>query len=124
LVNHLTHPRYKLAKTYVASLKGQIHSEQIEKLKKGIWLAEGKTGRAAVKILKRSHKEALIEITIREGLNRQVRRTLAKVGLSVKSLKRTQIGKLDARGIGVGKFRALTKDEAAYLKKNYRRLIG
>jgi pseudouridine synthase len=70
-----------------------------------------------VKILKRSNKESLIEITIQQGLNRQVRRMLAKVGLSAKSLKRTQIGKINARGIGIGKFRTLTKAELAYLKK-------
>jgi 23S rRNA pseudouridine2605 synthase len=61
--------------------------------------------------------ESLVEITIREGLNRQVRRMFAKVGLSVKSLKRTRIGKIDARGLGIGKFRALTKAEIGYLKK-------
>ena len=70
-----------------------------------------------MKILKRGYRESLIEITIRQGLNRQVRRMLAKVGLGVKSLKRTRIGKLTARGIGVGKFRQLTKAEVAYLKK-------
>jgi 23S rRNA pseudouridine2605 synthase len=117
LANKLTHPRYGLAKTYVVGIKGQITGEQIEKLKKGIWLAEGKTGRASAKILKRGHKESLIEVTIRQGLNRQVRRMLAKVGLLVKSLKRTRIGKLDARGLGVGKFRPLTKAEVAYLRK-------
>ena len=116
LANRLTHPRYGLSKTYVVGVKGEVGGEQAEKLKKGTWLAEGKTSRAAVKILRRSHTESLIEVTIREGLNRQVRRMFAKVGLSVKSLKRTQIGKLDARGIGVGKFRALTKAEVAYLK--------
>ena len=117
LANRLTHPRYGLAKTYVVTTKGQITGEQTEKLKRGIWLAEGKTGRASVKILKRGHKESLIEVTIRQGLNRQVRRMLARVGLPVKSLKRTRIGKLNARGLGVGKFRPLTKSEVAYLKK-------
>ena len=117
LANRLTHPRYKLSKTYVAAVKGEIQGQAVEKLKKGIWLAEGKTGRASVKILKRSYKESLVEVTIREGLNRQVRRMLSKVGLSVKSLKRTRIGKLNARGIGVGKFRTLTKAEIAYLKR-------
>ena len=117
LANQLTHPRYEVPKTYVAKLKGEVSGEAVEKLKKGIWLAEGKTGRASVKILKRSYKESLIEITIRGGLNRQVRRMLAKVGLPVKSLKRTRIGKLNARGLGVGKFRALTEPEVAYLKK-------
>jgi len=117
LANRLTHPRFGFSKTYVARIKGQISSDAVEKLKKGIWLAEGKTGRASVKILKRNYKESLIEITIRQGLNRQIRRMLARVGLPVKSLKRTQIGKLNARGLGVGKFRKLTKDEVAYLKK-------
>ncbi len=117
LANKLTHPKYGLPKTYVARIKGQIIGEQAEKIKKGIWLAEGKTGRAAVKILKRSHKESLIEVTIRQGLNRQVRRTLARVGLSVKSLTRTRIGKLNSRGLGLGKFRILNKTEVARLKK-------
>ena len=117
LANRLTHPRYGLAKTYVIRVKGQIVGEAAEKLKKGIWLAEGKTGRASVKILKRSYKESLIEITIRQGLNRQIRRMLARVGLPVKSLKRTRIGKLNTRGLGVGKFRTLSKAEVAYLKK-------
>ena len=117
LANRLTHPGYGLAKTYVVRVKGQIYGEAVEKLKKGIWLAEGKTAGSSVKILKRSHKESLIEITIRQGLNRQVRRMLARVGLLVKSLKRTRIGKLNTRGLGVGKFRTLTKAEVAYLKK-------
>lgn len=117
LSNRLTHPRYGMAKTYVVRVKAEIAADQIEKLKRGIWLAEGKTGRASVKILKRAHKESSIEITIRQGLNRQVRRMLARVGLPVKSLTRTRIGKLTTRGLGVGKFRALTKAEVAYLKK-------
>ena len=117
LANRLTHPRYGLAKTYVTRVKGQIRGEVVEKLKRGIWLAEGKTSRASIKVLERSHKESLFEITVRQGLNRQIRRMLAKVGLSVRALKRTRIGKLNARGLGVGKFRTLTKTEVEYLKK-------
>jgi len=117
LSNRLTHPRYGIAKTYVVRIKGEIKPEQIEKLKKGIWLAEGKTSRASVKILERRHTESSIEITIRQGLNRQVRRMLAKIGLPVKSLTRTKIGRLAIRGLGVGKSRQLTNAEVAYLKK-------
>lgn len=117
LANRLTHPRYGLAKTYVVRVRGRVTSEQIEKLKRGIWLAEGKTGRASVKVLKRKQNESLIEVTIRQGLNRQVRRMLAKVSLPVKALTRTRIGKLNLRGLGVGKFRTLTKPEVAYLKR-------
>jgi 23S rRNA pseudouridine2605 synthase len=117
LANKLTHPRYRLAKTYVAHVKGRIGAEQVEKLKKGVWLAEGRTGRASVKILRCSPKESLVEIGICEGFNREVRRMLANVGLPVKSLKRTQIGKIDSRGLGVGKFRTLTTAEVSYLEK-------
>jgi 23S rRNA pseudouridine2605 synthase len=113
----LTHPRYGIAKTYVVRIKGEIKPEQIEKLKKGIWLSEGKTSRASVKILKRRHTESSIEITIRQGLNRQVRRMLAKIGLPVKSLTRIKVGRLGIRGLGVGKSRELTNPEVTYLKK-------
>jgi 23S rRNA pseudouridine2605 synthase len=117
LANRLTHPRYGLSKTYVVNVRGEIRSEQIEKLKKGVWLAEGKTAEAGIKILKRRHKQSLVEVTIREGLNREIRRMFAKIGLPVRSLERTHIGKISARGLGIGKFRALTKAEVEYLKK-------
>ena len=117
LTNTITHPKYGLAKTYVATVKGPVEAGQIEKLKKGIRLAEGKTAATAVKILKHGRKQSCLQITIRQGLNRQVRRMLAKVGLPVKSLKRTRIGRLSIRGLGVGKSRQLTKTEVAYLKK-------
>lgn len=117
LANKLTHPRYELPKTYVAGVKGKVSPASLEKIKKGVWLSEGRTGKAAVKVLKRGHDEGLIEITISQGLNRQIRRMLAKVGLKVKSLKRTRIGKIDAKGLGVGKVRPLTHSEIAYLQK-------
>jgi pseudouridine synthase len=117
LTNRLTHPRYGIPKTYVVEIKGEIAGQQVEKLKKGVRLAEGKTGRVSVKILKRRRNESSIEITIRQGLNRQIRRMFAKVGLPVRSLTRTCIGKLTIQGLGVGKFRMLTTSEIAYLKK-------
>jgi 23S rRNA pseudouridine2605 synthase len=122
LANLLTHPRYELPKTYVVRVKGSVVGDMVDKLKRGIWLSEGKTGRASVKILKRGPKESLIEIGIRQGLNRQIRRMLARVGLRVKSLKRTHIGKISERGVGVGRFRQLSEAEVAYLKKATRGL--
>lgn len=120
LTNRLSHPRYKLPKTYVVGIRGQISGPQVERLKKGVWLSEGRTGPASVKILKRGHTESLIEVTISQGLNRQVRRMLAKVGLPVKTLTRTRVGKIDLHGLGVGKVRPLTSAEIAYLEKTTR----
>jgi 23S rRNA pseudouridine2605 synthase len=117
LTNRLTHPRYEVPKTYVVRVKGHIDDAALERLKKGVWLAEGKTGEASVQILNRGHQESLVEITIREGLNREIRRMLVKVDLPLKSLKRTRIGSITDRGLGVGKFRPLTKSEVVYLKK-------
>lgn len=116
LANHLTHPRYKVPKTYIATVKGRLDAEAVQRLKRGIWLAEGKTGKAAIKVLKAGHQESSVEITISQGLNRQVRRMLANVGVPVKSLKRTSIGKLKLRDLAVGRYRPLTKAEVAALQ--------
>ena len=70
-----------------------------------------------VKILKKGARESIIELKIRQGMNRQVRRMLAKVYLPVKSLKRIAIGKINLKGIGPGNYRKLKPNEIEYLKK-------
>ena len=118
LANRLTHPRYGLAKRYVATVKGSIEKSQIEKLRKGIWLAEGKTsGASSLKVLKRGPRQSSLEIVLKQGLNRQVRRMLAAVGLDVKALKRVRIGRITDRGVGAGRYRALSPAEVTYLHK-------
>jgi len=117
LANLLTHPRYGLTKTYIAEVKGQVEGAHVEKLTQGLWPAENKTPQTAVKILKRGPARSLLEVTIVEGLNREVRRTLARVGLPVKSLKRTRIGRISDRGLGLCRFRLLTHAEVKYLKR-------
>ena len=91
--------------------------DAIEKVKRGTWLAEGKTGRAAVKVIKRSRDESLLEVTIRQGLNRQVRRIMARVGFKVRGLKRTKIGNIGIKGLAMGGSRKLTKSQISYLRK-------
>jgi 23S rRNA pseudouridine2605 synthase len=117
LTNLLTHPRYKVPKTYVARVSGHLDDAAVERLRKGVYLAEGKTGQATVKVLHNGREESHIEITIRQGLNRQVRRMLASVGLSVDSLRRTRIGNLKIEGLGVGQYRPLTRSEVEYLRR-------
>jgi 23S rRNA pseudouridine2605 synthase len=117
LTNLLTHPKYKVAKTYVAKVTGRVEPEVLEKLRKGVWLAEGRAGRTIVKVLRSGHHDSLLEITIQQGLNRQVRRMLAKVGLPVQSLRRTRIDGLSITGLGVGRFRPLSRAEVAALRR-------
>lgn len=102
---------------YHAKVKGKVDAPAIERLKKGVWLAEGKTGEAAVKVLKSDLNESLLEITISQGLNRQVRRMLARVDVRIKSLKRVGIGKLQLGNLAVGKSRVLSSAEVAGLRK-------
>lgn len=117
LTNRLTHPRYELPKTYQVKLRGRMEGEEIEKVKKGVWLSEGKTERAAVKVLRKTNDETLLEISIRQGLNRQIRRTFAHLGYKVMALKRTQIGNIVLKGIAVGAYKRLTGAQISYLKK-------
>ena len=117
LVNHLTHPKYELPKTYHIVVRGRVEGADVEKLKKGVWLAEGKTQGAAVKIIRRSHAETTLQVIISQGLNRQIRRMFSQLGYKVKSLKRTQIGDIVLKGIAVGNYKRLTKPQLAYLKR-------
>ncbi|MDD5011203.1 MAG: pseudouridine synthase, partial [Phycisphaerae bacterium] len=87
LTNLLTHPRHCIEKTYLVTINSRITPDAAEKLKKGVWLSEGKTMPAKLKVLKASDKQSLLEIKIRQGLNRQIRRIMAKVGYKVTSLK-------------------------------------
>ena len=117
LTNRLTHPKFGISKRYVATVDGSIQASDIERLKKGIWFAEGKTTMAGVKILKRGPKQSMLEISLKQGLNRQIRRMLARVGFKVKDLKRTRIARIELKGLGIGRCRALTPAEVAYLHR-------
>ncbi len=117
LANQLAHPRYGVAKTYLAVVKGPVTGEEIDQLRKGIWMTEGKARIENVKIIKRGPKYSYLEITLREGRNRQIRRMLARIGHPVKELTRTHIGRLSLRGLGVKHFRPLTAAEVRSLQK-------
>lgn len=123
LTNQLTHPRYGVVKIYRAVVDGYVAPDQVEQLIKGIWLADPKkgsgfkTGRTRIKVVKRGRQMSVLEITIREGRNRQVRRMLAKVGHKVRELTRIKMGPLTIEGIAPGKFRQLTPREIAALRK-------
>jgi len=117
LANKLTHPRYGVTKKYVAEVAGAVKGEDIEKLKKGIYIDQGKASAEGIKILRRGAKHCLLEISLREGRNRQIRRMLARLGYPVKRLTRVRMGRLTLRGLGPGKFRALTHGEVEHLWK-------
>lgn len=115
LANRAMHPRYGLEKTYRVRVRGRLLPEEVERLRKGIHLAEGLASARSVRILHRGHNETHLEITLREGRNRQVRRMLARLGHPVRRLARVRIGPLTDRGLGIGRYRPLTDDEVRVL---------
>jgi len=117
LSNRLTHPRYEVPKTYDVMVEGNLTGEKIERLLAGVYLSEGKARADRIRIIKRSHKETWLAVTLGEGRNRQVRRMLAKLGNKVRRLSRVSMGKLTLRGVGVGRFRPLTSAEVNYLRR-------
>ena len=117
LTNSLTHPRYEVPKTYVATVVGDLTPESMRRLRRGVWLAEGRTRPAQVRVIAHGRSKSIVEITIREGRNRQVRRMLARLEHNVRELVRTRIGRISLRGLGVGEARRLGPDEIEYLKK-------
>jgi 23S rRNA pseudouridine2605 synthase len=122
LTNRLTHPRYGVAKTYRAVVDGSVQAETLVQLEKGVWLADeqGKGFKASAGQVKISHRErdkTILDITVREGRNLQVRRLLAKFGHKVRDLTRIRIGPLTLEGLPAGKFRELTTREIRQLQQ-------
>ena len=113
LTNALIHPRFEVKKTYRAKISGVLTEEKLNSLRAGIELDDGLTAPAEVRLI----EENLVEVTIHEGRNRQVRRMFAAVGCEVKSLRRIKFANLTLKGVGVGKYRNLTAEEVAELKK-------
>lgn len=115
--NQIIHPRYGVNKVYVAKVKGVPTREALRKLEKGIMLEDGKTAPAVVKFLS-SNKEkntAIVQLTIHEGRNRQVRRMFEAIGHEVLKLKRERFGFLGLEGLAPGDSRTLTIHEVKKL---------
>jgi len=117
LANRLTHPRYEVPKTYEVTVRGRVTGEAIERLKRGVWLSEGKTAPAKVRLISRSDRQTKLEIVIGQGMNRQIRRMLAKLDYKVKALKRTKIGSITVKGLPVGGYRPLSNQQVTYLRR-------
>jgi 23S rRNA pseudouridine2605 synthase len=113
LANRLTHPRYEVPKTYVARLRKPIGEQELKRLRNGVELEDGPAAPAQVKL--RGDRE--VEIVLREGRNRQVRRMLEAVGNEVVALRRVGFGPLRLGGLKEGSSRRLSENELAQLRE-------
>jgi 23S rRNA pseudouridine2605 synthase len=107
LANRLTHPRYEVPKTYLVELARAPAESDLDRLRGGLRLEDGPTGAAEVERV----GEKRIEITIREGRKRQVRRMAEAIGNEVEALTRTRIGSFDLGDLRRGEARKLNGRE-------------
>jgi 23S rRNA pseudouridine2605 synthase len=109
--NRIMHPRYGVTKTYLVKVRGEIDDAALQKVREGVHLSEGRTAGARNLVERRGRDHSLLTVTIREGMNRELRRSFAKVGFKVLELRRTRIGPVTDRGLKTGKWRELEADE-------------
>ena len=117
IANKLMHPTSNVEKTYVAKVEGIITGYAVKRLRDGIIIDGKKTAKAKVKLksVDKKQEKSIVEITIHEGKNHQVKRMLESVGCKVIKLRREKYAIFDIKGLKTGEYRKLTNKEIAIL---------
>lgn len=114
----LTHPRYRMPRTYKITVRGGVSHEAVNALENGVMLEDGPSGPARVSLITGQPQKTLLRMTITQGRSRQVRRMLEAVGYDVIHLIRIGYGNLELGNLKVGKYRFLEPDEVDGLKRS------
>ena len=114
--NKVTHPSKHVYKVYRVTVRPGINEEQLIKMSSGMVIDGRKTAPAEIHVLQREEGRCVLEIILREGRNRQIRKMCEQLGLEVPRLKRTAIGQVRLGGLKSGSWRELTKDEVHRLQ--------
>ncbi len=114
----VTHPRHKLDKVYRAVVSGIPNHYEIAKLERGVYIDGKKTAPAKAQLISADKQNALVEITIHEGRNRQVRKMFESIGYKVLYLQRVAIGNIVLGNLPLGKWRHLNPNEVKYLMRD------
>lgn len=110
--NHIMHPSKHISKTYRVTVRSSVSAEQIEKLSDGaIVIDEREVLPAEIYVLEKSETRSVLQMTIFEGRNRQIRKMCEAVGLEVARLKRTAVGSVKLGMLRTGDWRELSEDE-------------
>ncbi len=107
LINALTHPSVKVPKVYLVTVDGKVHPHQLEQLANGIEIEKGKMAYADIMVLEIDNKHTTMQITLYQGMNRQIRKMFEYIGFEVKSLKRIQHATLNLDGLKRGEFKPI-----------------
>ncbi|RNL86536.1 pseudouridine synthase [Halostreptopolyspora alba] len=115
LANRLTHPRYKVVKTYLAKVPGPVPRGLASRLRKGVELEDGPVQVDSFRVVQNQEPKALVEVKLHEGRKRIVRRLLEAVGHPVTELARTEVGPVGLNSLKPGTTRVLTAHEVSEL---------
>jgi len=115
LAHVLTHPRYGVEKTYRATIRGRLTPDQVKALREGVRLDDGTAAPAGLHVISTNRMHAVIDITIHEGKNRQVRRMFETLGHRVEALTRLRFGPVALGDLAAGAVRAATEKEVREL---------
>ena len=124
LANLLSHPRYGVEKKYLVQVAGVPSQELLEKIRRGITLAEGKVHAKRVDIRSQHKQSAVLEMILDEGKNREIRRMLARLGHKVHQLKRVGVGKLSLGNLLPSQWRQLAWSEIEALRHDAIAAVG
>ena len=122
LINELTHPSIKVPKIYLVTINGQIHRHELEQLANGVEIEKGKIAYADISVLDMNSEKTTMQITLYQGLNRQIRKMFEFVGYEVKSLKRIQHATLTLQGLKRGEFKPVKPQQIKELKNFLNRI--
>lgn len=117
LINKLTHPSVKIPKIYRVSAEGKLNLNDLETLAKGIEIEKGKIAYADAMIVEYEGKTTVLQITLYQGLNRQIRKMLDYIGHPVIALKRVSHGTINIQGMKKGQFKYIKPKEIRDLLK-------
>jgi len=117
LAQELSHPRYRLEKTYYVEVEGKLEPAALEKLKKGVKFGRWRTEEAVARITRRDADRTALEIRIAEAKSGELRRVLAGTGHRPIRLRRTALGPLSDRGLKVGTWRRLSPADVKALRE-------
>ncbi|MCE5302818.1 MAG: rRNA pseudouridine synthase [Planctomycetaceae bacterium] len=117
LANRLTHPRYGVSKTYRVVVAGHPERDVLARLTQGVHLAEGVARAERVTVKSQRKDSTILEMVLREGKNREIRRILARVGHKVERLTRIAVGPVRLASLPSGQWRRLTREEVAALRR-------
>ena len=115
--NAMTHPSHHVQKVYRVSVRPKVTDEQITVLTSALMIDGRNTVPADVRVVSNEEDKSILEFTIFEGRNRQIRRLCEEAGLETLRLKRLSVGQLTLGKLKPGEYRPLTRDEVSLLKR-------